>query len=347
MAQPPPDPNALPESVVLSQWAGLRNTVTAERLAPGEMAIARNIDIDDAGQVHRRRGYTRLASGQFHSLYRSARGLYAVRDGDLVAIRPDYSTPVLRSGVGADPLGWAEVGPVIFFSSATASGKILGDESVAPWGAEVSPGTWISPVVNPSATLNPVRGRLLGAPPLATAICHYNGRVWLAQGTTLWATELYLYDLVDKTRGFLQFESDITVLGGVADGFYVGTRTAIYFLSGPLTEMRRAIVRSTGALPGSLITAPSSEVTTPRGDSRNCVLFLTPEGLLVGQDSGICLNLTDKRMVFPEAQSVAAMFRRQDGVSQYVAVANSGGTPSSAARIGDYVDAEIRRFQGA
>ena len=44
-----------------------------------------------------------------------------------------------------------------------------------------------------------------------------------------------------------------------------------------------------------------------------------------------------------DAGSAAAFYRRQDGVNQYIAVTNSGGTPSANTRIGDYVDAELIR----
>ena len=75
-------------------------------------------------------------------------------------------------------------------------------------------------------------------------------------------------------------------------------------------------------------------------------MFLAKTGLCAGFNGGQSFNLTQNTMVFPDASNAAALFRRQDGVNSYVAVADSGGTPSSNARIGDYVDAEIRRFQG-
>jgi hypothetical protein len=58
-------------------------------------------------------------------------------------------------------------------------------------------------------------------------------------------------------------------------------------------------------------------------------------------------NLTEDRVWFPDAVAAAAMYREQDGIRQYVGVLNSAGGPTSTARLGDYVDAEIRRFRGA
>lgn len=343
----PPDPTQPPESVLLQAWKGLRNTVSAERLGPDELVTARNVDLDDAGQPHRRRGYTRVAEGNWHSLFRSGRGIYAVRDGDLVKVRPGYTTQILASGLGPGPLAWCEVGPTLYFSSAVDSGKISAADVVTDWGAVGGDGTWLSPVVNPTATLNPVRGKQLGKPPMATAMCWLNGRIWMASGATLWATELYLYDFVDKTRNYLMFESDITVVGAVTDGMYVGTRSGVWFLTGTLAEMRRVPVLTAGAVPGSLVPAPPDLVSPQREHSRSAVLFLTTAGLCVGHDGGALDNLTETRVLLPDAERAAALFRRQDGVNQYIAVADSGGTPTTGARIGDFVDAEIRRFTGA
>lgn len=338
-----------PESVLLGAWKGLKNSVGAERLGPDELQVAQNIDLDDLGQVRRRRGYTRVASGDWHSLFRAARGLYGVKDGDLVKVNPDYSTLVLQSGVGPDPLAWEEVGERLYFTSRSASGQVTAADVVVDWGRVGGDGQWLSPVVNPTATLAPVKGRLLRKPPLATQLAYYNGRLWLGQDTLLWATELYNYDLVDATKGFLPFESPITMILAVTDGLYVGTATDVWFLQGTLSEgMKRLHLLSQGVVPGSAVSLPN-ELVSPKDDrSKNAIVFLTSNGgLYAGQDAGAVYNLTEARFQFPNAQRAAALFRRQDGVNQYIAVADSGGTPASNARIGDYVDAEIRRFSGA
>jgi hypothetical protein len=75
--------------------------------------------------------------------------------------------------------------------------------------------------------------------------------------------------------------------------------------------------------------------------------MLTSDGLYACLDGGNVVNLTQDRMLFPQAVRVNSLFRSQDGVNQYIGVADSAGSPSSNTRIGDYVDAEIRRFQGA
>lgn len=346
----PPQPDDPPESIILQKFAGLKNTVGSERLAPEELEIAVNVDLDDVGQLRRRQGYRKVLSGDIHSLFSADDDtLYGVKDGVLGIIRPNYSFVPLHGGVGADPISYVQVGEMIYFSSLTTSGKINTLSSlVGAWGAEVSPGVWLSPVINPTATLPQIRGKLLGKPPMATALAYWNGRIYLANGRVLWATELYLYDFVDKTKNFKMFETDITVIGVVTDGVYVGTRDAVWFLSGAFNEMKRIQLQNYGAVPGSLVAVPA-ELVNPQvpqdqySESKNAVVFMTDTGLVAGMDSGNLLNLTETEVIFPAASNSAAMFRRARGVNQYVGVLDSGGSPVANTRIGDYVNAEIRR----
>ena len=349
----PTDPQAPSDSITFANWEGLRNTVTPERLKPSELERAVNIDIDDANQIHRRRGYTKVANGNYHSLFSNRAGrMFVVKNGALGLLNPDYSFETLLPGVGPEYLDYTQVGGDIYFASMTASGVIGIDNIVSQWGAQVAPNQWLSPVVRPTETLPPTRGKFISAPPMATALTYWNGRIYLANGNTVWATELYLYNYVDKTKNFLQFEAPVTMLATVTDGLYVGTSESVWFLSGPFNEMKRIPIMSYGVMPRSSVEVPAELVKPqisqdPQSPIRNAVLFLTQTGLCAGFDGGVIYNLTQAEVLFPDAVSAAPMFRRQDGVNSYVAVTNSGGTPSANTRMGDYVDVEIRRFQGA
>ena len=347
MAIPPQDPSQ--DSVILGSWKGIKNTVSRERLAGDELELAINIDIDDAGQIRRRRGYTSVAAGNFHSLFESSRGVYGVKDGVLGRIKPDFSFVAIKTDISDDRIAYVEVADTIYYSSSTRSGKILSDDTYAPWGTLTPENTWLSPVVNPTSTLERVGGKIIGPPPLASWLAYLNGRIYMADKSVLWATELYLYDYVDQTKNFLQFETDITGVGNGTDGLYVGTTNRVWYLTGPFNEMKRSLILDYGMIPGSLIFVPT-ETLGPEiaagNESKNANVFMTEWGAVAAFDNGVCINLTQNAVLFPQATEVAAMFRRQDGINQYVAVQNSGGTPTSTARIGDYVDAEIRRFQG-
>ena len=349
------------DSVTFNKFSGIKNTVTEERLSMGgkdrtgralgaELAEALNVDIDDAGQIKRRRGRQKVSSCNFHSLWSVNGRAYVVKDGNLCRLYPNYEVTVLRNNVGPDRISFVKVDDFLYFSSRVTSGRInLITDVVSEWGYESvdgGDGRWLSPVVNPTDYVPEVRGKLLGAPPNADYLTYLNGRIYLASGKTLWATELYLYNYVDKTRTFINFEADITGVAAVTDGLYVGTEEAVYFLSGPFGQMARIKLADTGMVHNSMVDVPADVVRGQSG-SRNAVMFLTRLGVFVGLDGGIASNLTQSRVEFPLSTHAAPMYRLQDGMNQYVAVTNNGGTPVSASRIGDFVDVEIRRFQGA
>lgn len=339
-------PEDLPESVVLGAFSGLKNTIARERLTGSDLERAVNIDLDDTGQPRRRRGYDRKITGSWHSVRDIEGKVYGVKDGMLGIVRPDYSFSAL-AGVGTLALSYAAVAEQVYYSGSAASGIITEDETVIGWGITDGQGVWHSPVTQPTETLGEVAGRLLGDPPRAQHIAAYKGRIYLAVGKVLWATELYTYHLVDRTRGFVQFEHDITLLIAMDDGLYVGTTGGLYFIKGVFGAFKLSTVVADPVLSGSGALVPVDLVhpnartgPMPTGEA---AIMMTTAGILAGFDGGSAYNLTHDRMVFPAGVSAAALFRQDQGVSSYVAAVDSAGGVSSTARIGDYVDAEIIR----
>jgi hypothetical protein len=335
---------------------GLTNTVDRERMKPRDLARALDIDLDDVGQPHRRRGQQTMISGRFHSLWNANDGtVYGVQNGVLGIIRPDFSFSSLNCTVGEQPVygppanPYVQIGDDIYWSAPYRSGIIrhrLG--LVDPWGPTQD--IFLSPVIDPTATLPAIAGRLLGAPPTARFLVAFFGRIYMAYGNLLWATEYFLPNYVDKTRNWFQFEGEITMLGAVTDGLYVGTTEGLYFMGGTrLEEMKRIRVMDSGVIPGSATVIPSELANPPQtGPGVDTPLevsigFMTTRGFCVAEDSGKTTNLTEGKMFFPVANRAAAFFRRQDGMNQYVVVADSGGDPMNGARFGPYVDPMIKR----
>lgn len=350
MPQRPPED--LPESIVLQQFSGLKNTVRPERLAPSELEVAINVDLDDVGEANRRRGFTQRSVGAFHSVRDQRDGkVYGVKDGALGIIRPDFSFSPLGLTVGTAAVCYCHVNAETFFSSVAGQGVIMPDETIAAWGATNGQGQWLSPVIQPTDALGAISGQLLGDPLPASHLALYNGRIYLAVGKVLWATELFRYHYVDRTRNFIQFEDDITMLMAVQDGIYVGTTGGLRFLKGErLGAFQVLHLIDSPVLPGSDVWVPTDLVhpqakngPVPTGEA---AVFMTEAGVCAGFDGGVAYNLTQGQVALPQATSAAALFRQLDGVNTYLAAIDSAGGPTAGARIGDYVEAEIIRFGG-
>lgn len=356
------------DSISLDSFSGLRNTVLPERLGPRELARARNIDLDDAGEMHRRRGQTLVSTGKWHSLfvstYRGRTATFGVNDGTLCILHSDFSTAPILGGMPATKLSWAQVASTVYFSCRDISGKIdLLTMGVSQWGVRqahdyypqsvpaIGRTFWLSPVPQAEPGLGPVSGRLLGPPPLGSHICYFQGRLYIAQGPTLWATVLYGYNFVDKTEGYRQFEDEITGLAAVEDGMFVGTRTALYFVAGTFKEQRRTLKISAGVIPGTMVVIPG-DIADPEARRRPdvpheaspAISCMTSEGLVVGFKGGTAYNLTKSAYRFPAAVAGTSAFRSADGYNSMVTVLESDGTPETAqAAFGDYVNVQLIR----
>src|SRR5690242_7647645 len=138
---PQPDPN-VPQTIVLSGFDGLKNTVAPERLGPRDLDIALNIDLDDSGQPRRRRGQTLKIAGAFHSVRGPLAGkVYGVKDGTLGIIRAGFTFSSLGVTIGTAPVCYTEVNEEVYFSSLDASGVISQAETVGEWGHTAGQGT--------------------------------------------------------------------------------------------------------------------------------------------------------------------------------------------------------------
>lgn len=352
---PPPQIQAPPDDgVMFDTFSGIKNTVAPEKLTARQLSRARNVDLDDLGQVHRRRGRTLVATGNWTALFtaRAPALTFGVQDGNLVLVKPDYSTRVLGAGMAPDPVAWVQVGATLYFCSPRNSGQIdLRTLAVSPWGTSANGKEfWFSPVVNPEPGLGQVGGKLLGPPPLGNCLTWHNGRIYIGAGSVVWGTELYLYNYVDKTKGFRQFESAITGLIAVEDGVYVGTMDGLYFLSGTFNEHVRTIRERAGVVPGSMVQVPG-ELVDPEGrrfpdlprPTSKAMACLTTDGVVIGLGGGVTHNLTRTEIVLPTAIRATTMFRQEDGMNTVVVAQQSGGTPTENAKFGDYLSATVIR----
>lgn len=322
-------PNEPPESIVLEKFLGLNNVRSPERLAMGELSIARNVVLDDAQQMRSREGYAVRAAGSHHSFCNIAGRAFVVRAGVLGVLGAGLTFTPLAT-VGDDPLSYTEVGDVVYASSTSWSGKISATNIVSAWGAASSGAQWISPVMTPTATLGQISGRRLSLPPLSELVAEHNGRIYLAIDNMLWVTELYLYSQVDRDKNFIQFEHRITMLYSGDGGLYVGTTRKVYFLPGTFTQgMRINTAMDAGVIPGSLVEIPAPMVHPGAGSQLIpegfLPVFTTTAGICVGLAAGEVHNLTQGRVEFPIVAQAAALHRNDSGNSQYI-VSEAGGS---------------------
>lgn len=124
-----------PKTVELTSFKGLNNVLPPERTSPDYLKEATDVDIDKSGGIRKRKGYSLKVSGSFHSLWAKEGDCFAVKDGDLVRIRSDYSTTSLVAGIGDQKLTFEKYDGAVYYTSAGPKGVILGDD-VVPFGID-------------------------------------------------------------------------------------------------------------------------------------------------------------------------------------------------------------------
>lgn len=124
-----------PKTVELTEFKGLNNVLSPERTPADYLKEATDVDIDKTGGIRKRKGYSLQVAGSFHSLWADGGDCFAVKDGDLVRIRSDYSTSTLVSNVGDGKICFEKYDGAVYYTSAGYKGIIEGDD-VVPFGID-------------------------------------------------------------------------------------------------------------------------------------------------------------------------------------------------------------------
>lgn len=124
-----------PKTTTIDSWKGLNNVLRPERTDPSYLKTAENVDVDKSGGIHKRKGYTKVLSGDVHSLWSEGNDCVAVVDGTLCRINSDYTTTNLVSGIGDTRLSYEKEDGAIYYTSVDQTGIIEGN-SVVPFGIE-------------------------------------------------------------------------------------------------------------------------------------------------------------------------------------------------------------------
>jgi hypothetical protein len=115
-------------------FAGIRNTLPPERLAPEDLTEAVNVDIDDSGRVSRRAGTTLQVAGAAHSLWSDGEDCLYVAGSALKRLNADFSSTTLATGLLLDmPNNYVAVNGNIYWSNGQQSGALANGRSRS-WG---------------------------------------------------------------------------------------------------------------------------------------------------------------------------------------------------------------------
>lgn len=310
----------------LSFGRGVDQVSPETRIAEGFARRVVNFDATNDQRLVKRGGVTLKYSGsQAHSCWadpESDQG-YFVAAGTLYAYAPDQTPTAIVTGLSpALPISFCEVAGTVYWSNGVQSGRISANVNT----------DWA-----PTTTTGPLGQTYL--PMVAgTIVRYYRGRIYVVQGSVLWATNAMDYSKVDAARGFMQFEHEITLFEPVVEGCFIGTRgDGVRFLSGHdfnkfdlrNADSQEAVARSGLSVDGAIFDSPGQGA-----------VWFTKRGWVFGDVQGGTKRLTDKTVALPEYESACAIMREQNGMRQVVNFVRGG---SESAGASDILTSEVIR----
>jgi len=262
-----------------------------------DLASAINVNIDNTGRVSRRQGYDLKTAGEHHSIWCDGGDCFLIEEtasyGSIMRVASDLSVSGIRSGLTKDKrMSFVDVNDITFYSNGFENGQIINGVSSA-W----PEGTYSGPSTN----------RNFSPAPIGQHLAFYMGRIIIAVGNVIWFTEPYSPGMVDKTRMFWQFSSDVRMIKPMDKGVFISDSRATYYLDG--SSPHDFIQKRIATYPAHEWSSATEYVELDDLDldeKGEGAIWSSPEGICIGLPSGRIRNLTKERLDYPKAYTKGA-----------------------------------------
>ncbi len=242
-----------------------------------QMTEALNVSLDITGQIKRRSGFSKIASGVFHSLFSDGITCLTGRSTDLLQIGPDLSLNGVRSGLAGLPITYTKTGNAIAYCNGGEKGLVK-DGLSSPW---------IKGIYGGPSTI-----REFSTVPFADHITFFGGRTFVALGKVLYWSELHRPDLFDFSKNMHQFTSKISLLTAVSDGLFVSDQVCTYFLRAQGNPVfKQELVGTFPALADTLAQDSIEAIDAGFQVPGLCRIWGSTKGVILGLPTGQIFNL--------------------------------------------------------
>lgn len=171
----------------------------------------------------------------------------------------------------------------------------------------------------------------MSAPPLGSALAHYNGRIFIVDGNTVWYTEAHDYDHVDVRKNFYRFSSRASVIAAVEDGLYVCADKTYFIPNAGSTNAEQMRVLDFGAFPNTAHRIPKSKD----------VIWMSERGPVVATAGGSVEVLAADGLAPGKMEGAASLIREEDGLRQFITVGTA--IEGASVQANSYAEAEVIR----
>jgi hypothetical protein len=162
----------------------------------------------------------------------------------------------------------------------------------------------------------PLQALNLHQTPMGNLIGYYNSRIYVVDGSVIWYSIPFSYEMFNLSEGHITMESNVNMIEAVKDGIWVGTNKKIYYFGGNNPPFRVDEKADYGVTKGSATIVPGDLVGEKFED--NVIMFFTNEGICIGGNGGLFRNLTRDNYSFPTSDIGTSLFKQRRGYSQYI-----------------------------
>ena len=262
-----------------------------------------NVNVDNKGKIQRRKGASRVLSGNFHSLFAILDYFICVEKvasppnatGNALTILDTlYNKTVLGYLTGSGRMSYQKVGNRVYFANGTNRG-IIENRIYSQW--------------NKQDHVGPVTDKVFSNPPKGHLICLHHGRMFMAENNFLWESRPFSYAEFDVARDFTMFASRIRMVKSVSDGLWVSDNDQIYFLRGSSSkDFIREVKTSYPAVEGTDILI-QGEYVGDEGIGEGLICFTSEKGICLAGSNGMFKNTNIKTVKFNPPLSGASYFK--------------------------------------
>ena len=288
----------------IQRTAGLNTVLDPERLQVGtrtngyevEFAEAVNVSIDERGLTSLRPGNIEEQSGEFHSLFCDGGDCFLIQertsDAAIMKVNGDYSLTGIRSGLTKNlHMQWLQINTDTFYSNGTQNGYIRsGVSSAWPAGTSRGPDSEVAEFLSSA----PVANQLAIMP---------GGQMVIGVGDAAYINhEPFQFGLFSPRKGYIRFESDLTMLCGNRSGFFASDGKQTWFfrkVDGGWYRFKQEFVDAASVIAGSLATDEIDLVDIGIDQPGTGRVWLSNKGICIGTDAGTVINLTKDKIKLP------------------------------------------------
>ena len=161
--------------------------------------------------------------------------------------------------------------------------------------------------------------------PAGQIIEYYKGKLYIAEGSTLWFSQPHYYGLTRISDDFFNFPSKITICIAVDSGIYVVADKTYFITFSKTEEAQIKEVSQNKAVEGTGLLVPGSDLGYEfEGE---VAYWFSEVGPVAGLPNGQLHNLTDDAMAVPDNTDNigASLYRETNGIRQIISTMAQGG----------------------